>query len=169
MLVRPLAAVILISTLALIIGGIVIHEIKGVAGKADTSPPDEKEPVSAGDKDTDLKLLQGSWNCVLRTIGEKELYPSQGKRTLEIKGDSYGEGTLTVDNSAKPKRLDVKMANGDDKGKTLKGIYEFREGKLIWCFNNAPDGPRPETFDAEEHAKGKSAGSIEICTFEKAK
>jgi uncharacterized protein (TIGR03067 family) len=99
---------------------------------------------------------------VLRTIGEKELYPSQGKRTLDIRGDKYGEGTLILDAAAKPKRLDVKLSTGDDKGKTLKGIYEFRDGKLVWCFNNAHDGPRPDSFDPAKHSE-----SIEICTFEK--
>src|SRR4051794_24232016 len=103
MFVRLFAALLLMSGLTLAIG---------CSNRAETSPPNDKEAVGSNTKETELKLLQGSWNCVLRTIGEKELFPSQGKRTLEIKGDTYGEGTLTVDNSAKPKRLDVKMSTG---------------------------------------------------------
>ena len=134
----------------------------------DNQPDLDKQAAGKGPKDSaDMRLLQGSWTCTLRTIGEKELYPSQGKRTLEIKGRIYGEGTLTLDSSTKPKQLDVKLSSGDDKGKTMKGIYEFRDGDLVWCFNNAPDGPRPTSFDPDQHAKEKHAESIEICIFKR--
>src|SRR5262249_29093618 len=110
---------------------------------------------------TEIEKLQGHWHCVLRTIGEKELYPSQGKANIEIRGNSCGEGELTLDVTTTPMRLDITLSAGADKGKTMKGIYEFRDGNLVWCFNNDIDGPRPTNFNPATHSE-----SIEVCVFE---
>jgi len=65
---------------------------------------------------------------------------------------------------AKPQaeRPQKKKVTGENKGKIMKGIYDWDDGKWVWCFNNDIDGPRPTTFDAE-----KLGETMEMCIHER--
>jgi uncharacterized protein (TIGR03067 family) len=100
---------------------------------------------------------QGTWKLTRGETGGKALTKKQLKGgKLVIKGDHYtvvlaGKGTVKgtekLDPSKEPKTIDIKDANGANKGKTSLGIYELRGDEFIVVF--APPGkPRPTKLAA---------------------
>jgi uncharacterized protein (TIGR03067 family) len=95
--------------------------------------------------------LQGKWTVLSVQRGGKIDEHFQGAlRTID--GDRYtlalrnGEtlrGTLTVDPEART--LDMRVANGEFEGKTLRGIYEITGEVLKLCFAE-PGRDRPTDF-----------------------
>jgi uncharacterized protein (TIGR03067 family) len=69
--------------------------------------------------------------------------------TIQRKGAVIIKGTFKVDASKKPKEIDLDIKespNGQNDGKTAKGIYELDGDQLKWC--TAPPGKdeRPAEF-----------------------
>lgn len=54
-----------------------------------------------------------------------------------------GETRFTLDPAKDPKTIDLTSTTGENKGKTLRGIYQFIGAKLQICVADKPDGPRP--------------------------
>jgi uncharacterized protein (TIGR03067 family) len=90
--------------------------------------------IDRGGKDIDLDHLEGS----VREMGEEtySLKPLEGETIT---------GKYSVDARAKPKTLDMVVDNGRFKGKTLKGIYRVKGGRLTISFG-APGKERPRSF-----------------------
>jgi uncharacterized protein (TIGR03067 family) len=109
-----------------------------------------------GELKKDLDQMQGSWVVASGESGGNAIADEQSKATrFVIKGDKYiytipdyrEEGTLKVDQSKKPKAIDVKIVEGRDQGEVQLGIYEFAKDTLKLCF--APPGKankRPKNF-----------------------
>lgn len=104
----------------------------------------------------ELKLLEGSWLCESVYDGtEKEPTPKKElkKITLAINGDKMvqkdGEhsesGTIKIDPSQKPKKIDVTLLDGPKKGKTGLGIYRLDGDTLTMCLS-VPGKDRPSDF-----------------------
>jgi uncharacterized protein (TIGR03067 family) len=75
------------------------------------------------------------------------------KYTFEI-GDMTETGTLKLDPSKTPATLDIKIADGPDKGKTQLAIYKLDGDTFTLCFAR-PEQDRPKEFTAKagsEHA-----------------
>jgi uncharacterized protein (TIGR03067 family) len=103
----------------------------------------------------ELKKLEGTWATVsIEAAGEEVADKDKIKtRKLTTKGDKYTlkvgdetvEGTIDINPTKKPKTIDVKPTSGNDKGKTLLGIYELDGDSLKICV--APPGKdRPTAF-----------------------
>jgi len=106
----------------------------------------------------DRKQYEGTWQVVLLEVngnkaGEEDakkitvINEADGKWALEAEGKVVARGTSVIDPTKKPKTVDLKITEGDDKGKTALGIYEFSADTRKVCL--APPGKeRPTEFAA---------------------
>ncbi len=116
---------------------------------------DEKPPTGQGE----LKRLTGTWvmfDMELNGSGDgraeaKRIVFDGNKYTFYHEKNKSPEATFTLNPGADPRTIDVKQG-----GKTMLGIYRFKEGRLEICL--AQDRkPRPTAFATEGEP---GAGSI---------
>jgi uncharacterized protein (TIGR03067 family) len=129
-------------------------------------------PKVAPDKDA-LAKLQGKWQQSREEHGGKSV-PAKALvgTTLEIAGvqatqrdgDDSNEGTKItgLDPKAKPASIDLEITKGDDKGKTVAGIWKLDGDKLSICVAE-PGKARPTEF------AGKEGTGHTLLVFEKLK
>jgi uncharacterized protein (TIGR03067 family) len=99
------------------------------------------------------------YRFVALTIAGKKLPRDELKdMVLVIKGD---HGTVfkdgkemmraisKVDTDKKPWTIDLKITSGEEKGKTLQGIMEMKDGRMRVCMGKE-GGPRPTQFSSTE-------------------
>src|SRR5262245_4336801 len=108
--------------------------------------------ADADDAKKELAKLAGTWDVVSVERDGKALPADKAKGgTLTIKGDKYVvkigettiEGVYKLDPSLKPKAIDAIRTNGDDKGKSLLGIFALDGDELKMCFNAPGNKDRP--------------------------
>ena len=103
----------------------------------------------------DETAIQGTWVTVARTkpakpdvICEQVVFKGD-KLTFHYKLDGQPfttECKFKLDPTATPKRIDFTPTEGDNKGKPYPGIYEFKDGKLLFAYRG-PMSTRPKGFD----------------------
>jgi uncharacterized protein (TIGR03067 family) len=104
--------------------------------------------------------LQGTWKMTSIVLGGKEIpvpegkgfsikFAAGGKVTVDT-GGKVEEGTYKVDDTKKPRHLDLTMKKGD-KQETMKAIYEIngKDLKIAFPGNFKEDSPRPTAFDEQ--------------------
>ena len=116
-------------------------------------------PATAADPPADLKPFQGKWVVKAATLAGRDHTDDFKELTLTVAGDKYtatvnalkDAGTIAVDAKKSPEWVTLASAEekGPFKGRTMPGIYEFRDGKLTVCLNSEKDD-RPAKFDALE-------------------
>ena len=99
------------------------------------------------------------YRFVSLTVAGKKLPKDELKAmVLVIKGDHgtvFKDGkemmraTSKVDTDKKPWTIDLKITSGEEKGKTLKGIMEMKDGRMRVCMGKE-GGPRPTEFSSTE-------------------
>jgi uncharacterized protein (TIGR03067 family) len=104
------------------------------------------------------KRFEGTWRVVsLEVDGNKAaekdarkitvVNAADGKWAIEVDGKVVMRGTSVIDPAKKPKAVDLTVTEGEDKGKTARGIYEFSGDSRTVCL--APAGKkRPTEFAA---------------------
>jgi uncharacterized protein (TIGR03067 family) len=93
----------------------------------------------------DLERLQGAWNIV----GQEGQVVIKGSRFVSTGMGAEYEGTLELDPSARPARIDMKFDKGPEKGNTNLGIYRIEGDSWKLCL--ATRGTvRPKVFKAPE-------------------
>lgn len=110
----------------------------------------------AQEEKTDRDSLQGKWSLVQlvkngRTTDVTD--KSNDYFALTFKGDKITarfkigkeEGTYQIDPNKLVKTIDIHPSTGDDKGKTLRGIYELKGNQLKLCVAD-PGVKRPAEF-----------------------
>jgi len=86
----------------------------------------------------DRKRYEGTWQVVaLEVDGNKVaeenakkitvINEADGKWTIEAEGKVLARGTSAIDPTKKPKTVDLTATEGENKGKTALGIYEFSD------------------------------------------
>jgi uncharacterized protein (TIGR03067 family) len=109
----------------------------------------------ADDAKKELERLQGAWiMTALEINGEKIAAERFQNSRLEIKGDRYvvntgkstHEAILTLDPTKSLKAIDMKLADGPNKGETAEGIYKLESDTLTICRPRLPPQPRPTDF-----------------------
>jgi uncharacterized protein (TIGR03067 family) len=108
--------------------------------------------VWAADSDT----VQGNWKLVAAIRDGKPLTGAdldakltiQGNRFTVVQGDMTVAGTFQLNESAKPKALDLTYDQGPDQGKSAQGIYEIRAGNRQRVCIAPPGAPRPSKFES---------------------
>ena len=119
-----------------------------------TAAGDDKDKAIKEDR----KKYEGTWQVVsLEVNGNKSaeedakkitvVNEADGKWAIEVEGKVVARGTSEIDPTKKPKTVDLTMTEGEDKGKTSLGIYEFGEDSRKVCL--APAGKaRPAEFSS---------------------
>jgi uncharacterized protein (TIGR03067 family) len=109
------------------------------------------------DAKNDADSLQGGWTMALAFINGEELPAEQAKSAqLVIEDDRYhaklgaaaSTSTIKVDASKSPKEIDLTFIDGDQKGKTVKGIYKLSGDDLTICRGLTEMEARPTDFAA---------------------
>jgi uncharacterized protein (TIGR03067 family) len=118
--------------------------------------------AAADDKDKaikeDRKKYEGTWQVIsLEVNGNKSaeedakkitvVNEPDGKWAIEVEGKVVARGTSEIDPTKKPRAVDLTMTEGDDKGKTFLGIYEFGDDTRKVCLAGAGKG-RPTEFSS---------------------
>ena len=107
-----------------------------------------------------LAKLQGKWQLARvefagKSAPAKDLIAQTveiiGNRTTARDGDDIKDETeiVALDAKSKPTAIDLKVIKGDDKDKTLAGIWKLDGDKLTVCVPEAGK-PRPKAFEAKE-------------------
>jgi uncharacterized protein (TIGR03067 family) len=131
-------------------------------------------PVGDDAVKKELAKLEGTWQVVgVEENGvklpEDKLREAKGtvtlkgdKHTLEYGGRSQGTVSVKIDPSAKPKRYDLIIADGPDKGKIQLGIYELDGDTWKLCLNKQAGA---ETHPTE--FSGKAGSGWVLVTLKK--
>ena len=107
----------------------------------------------------DRKKYEGTWQVVsLEVDGKKTaeedakkitvVNERDGKWAIEVEGKVVARGTREIDPTKKPKTVDLTVTEGDNKGQTALGVYEFKDDTRKVCL--APAGKeRPTEFSSK--------------------
>jgi uncharacterized protein (TIGR03067 family) len=117
-----------------------------------TAAGDDKDKAIKEDR----KKYEGTWQVVsLEVDGNKAgevdakritvVNEADGKWAVEADGKVIERGTSEIDPRKKPRAVDLTVTEGDDKGKTYLGIYEFGDDTRKVCLA-AAGKDRPKEF-----------------------
>ena len=118
-----------------------------------------QEPPPKADAKAEMKKMEGTWTIEKTLANGKEGIPDEermkarlvikgNKRTITVDGETVAESSYTLDPSAKPKGITIKVLTGGLEGKELKGIYEL-EGDTLKIAVGL-DGETPKNFESKE-------------------
>jgi uncharacterized protein (TIGR03067 family) len=117
---------------------------------------------------TDLEKLQGSWNVTaLKVDGETLATPSLQGATIVVEANRFKslgmgglyEGTLKVDQTRRPRAVDMVFTAGHAAGTRHQGIYKIQAGRWTICMSTQGER-RPTVF-----ASSKGSGfALEVLT-----
>ncbi len=106
----------------------------------------------------DLEKLAGVWTCVSGVNDGKALPEDIVKQLkLTLTKDQYKtekgqvlvfDGVYKIDAGQRPKHIDITAPEGEQAGKTSKGIYALEGDMLRMCYAN-PDKDRPKDFESK--------------------
>jgi len=107
----------------------------------------------ADDSKKDESSIDGAWVASSAELGGKKLPKTAAEKitltlkkgTYEVLAESADRGTVTYDDSAKPKEMDIKGVEGPNKGKTFLAIYELSGDELKICYDLSGES-RPSEF-----------------------
>jgi uncharacterized protein (TIGR03067 family) len=115
-----------------------------------------------GDADKDKAALKGKWEPTSSESGGNKDDEANYKEyrvvfdgdqfTILKSGETHMKGTVKLDVSQTPKRIDMvieECPDPDNKGKSLLGIYELNGDELKWCFVPPNGGERPSSFTTQ--------------------
>ena len=118
------------------------------------------------DSKKDLEKLKGTWAIASITYDGGEV-PGDivSKLKFEVKGDQwtvkgedevakeYGQATLKLDASAKPRLIDFHVGVGSEKGAEIEGIYEWNGADEIKICAKVIGKERPTEFASAENSR----------------
>ena len=103
----------------------------------------------------ELARLQGVWWLSTMEVNGKKAPDDQVRSwQLVIEGDQYNPGSgetsveysFRIDPSRNPKAIDLLPHEGQNKGRTLRGVYALKGKLLMLCRSLGSDGERPAGF-----------------------
>jgi uncharacterized protein (TIGR03067 family) len=92
-------------------------------------------------EDSDEKVPEEQTRKMSITISETMIVSKQGGAGEKSKGE------YAIDPTKTPKEIDIKLMDGAEKGKTIKGIYKLDGDTLVIC-TSEPGDARPKEFKA---------------------
>jgi erythromycin esterase len=129
-----------------------IDGFRDVLGRAAGWFLEKSEPLAAEVR-KELKRLEGNWE-VVSLVQDGDDKPLEGtlkglsvvmtsdQRTLRAGPRVFTQGAYRIDPTARPRRIDVTITQGAQKGQVLEGIYEVDADTLRICLA-MKGGPRP--------------------------
>ena len=117
-------------------------------------------PVALAQKPAkeDIKLMEGTWIPVSAELNGMTL-PEEGLKSMKLViqkdeytvhvGNQLDHGTLNVDSSKTPRRMDIKGVTGPNKDKLIPAIYELKDDTLKICYNLQDMAP-PKEFKTKD-------------------
>jgi uncharacterized protein (TIGR03067 family) len=102
----------------------------------------------------ELAALEGTWTMVSLEVEGQEVSEDRLGSELVIKDGKYivttrdvrTETRLALDPTQKPKHIDMVFAEGTNKDKPHRGIYQLEGDTLKICRSIDPEFPRPREF-----------------------
>lgn len=145
--------------------------------------PAAAAPAPAAAIAGDLKRLQGTWQVLALVVDGKPLGAVQignariaiHERRFECLGmGAIYRGTVEINESVKPRQLDMRYDAGPEKGRTALGIYTLREGVWRLCLTTGKKARRPTLFESapgsglalETLRRAAGVGAAPTATFE---
>ena len=124
------------------------------AVRSQAADGDGKEAVAK-----DLQAFKGTWRLSAKEADGKKFSEEEIKDVIATsdglgkvsvrRGDKViNEGTVKLDPTKKPKRIDVSFTGGKHKGQTVLGIYEIESDAFRVCVAR-PGDERPAEFSAK--------------------
>lgn len=92
-------------------------------------PTSNAAPPTRIDSDMEARRFTGTWRIVSRSTAGVEQKSDIGQ-TVRIRHRRMGEVRLDLDPNQVPRTVDIVYLDGPDKGKVLKGIYEWDPKQL---------------------------------------
>ncbi|MFO1064048.1 MAG: protein kinase [Pirellulales bacterium] len=92
-------------------------------------PTSDAAPAARIDPDMEARRFTGTWRVVSRSTAGIEQKADMGQ-TVQIRHRRMGEVLLDLDPNQHPRTVDIVYCDGPDKGKVLKGIYEWNPKKV---------------------------------------
>lgn len=105
--------------------------------------------------------LQGTWTIVsVELEGQPLPMDNLNGASLTIQGQRYSfrhekvtlEFTWSADSSKTPNAIDLKVADGLDKGDVYRGIYKLDQDRYTICRGYLPNQERPTTFSTRPNS-----------------
>jgi uncharacterized protein (TIGR03067 family) len=106
----------------------------------------------------DAQMLPGVWTCVSGIsdgkplpgdiVKELKLTLTQERYKTEKGNVLLFDGIYKIDAGQQPRHIDITAPEGEQAGKTSKGIYSFEGDTLKMCYAN-PDKDRPKEFESK--------------------
>lgn len=108
---------------------------------------------------TELQAFKGTWRMSFKEEDGKKFSEEEikdiigtgdglGKFSVRRGDKVFGEATVKLDPTSKPKRIDVSFTEGKHKGQTVLGIYEIDSDAFRVCVARPAD-ERPAEFSAK--------------------
>jgi uncharacterized protein (TIGR03067 family) len=102
---------------------------------------------------TDLDALQGTWNVATLEMDGEAMGAIPPDACITLKGAKFSTsgmgadytGTMSIDETVKPKSFDLKFITGPEKGNISLGIYELDGDQWKMCLT-LRGGKRPAKF-----------------------
>jgi uncharacterized protein (TIGR03067 family) len=114
------------------------------ASAADEKPNLEgQHQITAGERDGKAMPEADIKGCTFRFVGEKVVAATKD-------GTAFLTGEYTLDAAKKPTAITMKLTEGTDKGKELKGLVE-RTGDTIRIIYAAPGAEAPTEFKTKQN------------------
>jgi uncharacterized protein (TIGR03067 family) len=117
--------------------------------------------AATADDAKDQKQFQGKWTIASATHGgmstpkeqlDKAAVTFDGDKMIISEGEKKKTAKFKLDTSKTPPQIDITPDEGDEKDKTVRGIYELKGDTLKLCFGR-PDAERPTAFSSKEGEK----------------
>ena len=102
----------------------------------------------------ETESIQGQWRPVSATRnGNEAPREDLGKSSITFSDDNFigfgkrtFQGKFSLDQSTKPKQIDLTFQGENDATQVVKGIYRLQGDKLSLCTAAGPDAQRPAEF-----------------------
>lgn len=117
--------------------------------------------VAGGPVSAQSSPIEGTWLPVNAELAGKP-FPDEVLKTIKLVvkgdkflvtvGDSPDSGQLKIDNTAKPKTIDIVGTDGPNKGKTFLAIFE-RDGDTMRMCYDLGGTARPKEFKTMENTQ----------------
>jgi RNA polymerase sigma factor (sigma-70 family) len=136
------------------------------AEKPVKSPQNKNEAAEKPDRKTDKESLQGTWRVVtmvtdgmpnVKEHPDEEADAVVAGDTMALvaqpAGKKFFEFTFKLDETTKPRAIDLTVAEGRGKGGVAHAIYELEGDSLKLCFPQNQEGARPTEFSSKVGAR----------------